>query len=170
MSDTLSAPIAVPVTAVQELDHSSEWGVTLARSYDRHGAAVFGLAERVTRHPAVAARLTAEVFAGLGEVTDESTLEECVLVDVHRRAVSWVRQFGRQPRTELSHDALVVLPNAEREVIAAAYFGGLTYSQIAQQLELQPEEVTTLMRDGLRRLNSLSPQRRAVNSGIRPAM
>lgn len=157
MGNTLVASAAAPDVTVAAGTPPEEWSLRLGRSYDEHGAAVFGLAEKVTRNADVAARLTAEVFAALRSVTDEATLAECVLTDVHRRAVAWVREFQPQNRSELTHDALAVLPRTEREVIAAAYFGGQTYADIAQTLGLQLGQVTTLMRNGLHRLSALSP-------------
>ena len=155
MGSTLVAPAAPDVT--EQAATKPEWSRTLGRSYDQHGAAVFGLAERVTRNAEVAARLTVEVFGSLHDITDEATVAECVLTDVHRRAVAWVREFHPASRPGLTNDALAVLPRTEREVIAAAYFAGQTYADIAQSLDLQLGQVTTLMRTGLRRLSALSP-------------
>ena len=160
MSNTLFAPPAAPDLSLAPIPPAAPeaWSATLGRSYDRHGAAAFGLAERVTRNAEVAAQLTAEVFGSLHSVTDEDTLAECLLTEIHRRAVAWVREFSPTSSSGLSNDALAVLPRTEREVIAAAYFGGQTYDDIASTLGLQLEQVATLMRMGLRRLSALSPQ------------
>lgn len=157
MGNTLVAAAAAPDVTVEAAPGCLEWSRALGRAYDQHGAAVFGLAERVTRNAEVAARLTVEVFASLHEITDEATLAECVLIDVHRRAVAWVREFQPATTSGLTYEALAVLPRTEREVIAAAYFGGQTYADIAQSLGLQLGQVATLMRIGLRRLSALSP-------------
>lgn len=135
----------------------SSWEATLAASFDRHGPAVFGLAERVTHDPDVAARLTAEVFAELSEVTDDSTLAECVLTAVHRRAVAWVRSSAPTSAATLGQDPLAALDPAHREVIAAAYFDGFTYAEIAQRLDLPLTQVAQLMQEGLRSLGTFTP-------------
>ena len=151
MGHTLFAP--APVSLFRRRPPvASSWEATLAACFDRHGPAVFGLAERVTRDPDVASRLTAEVFAELTEVTDEAALAECILTAVHRRAVDWVRSTTRLPAAGFGQDALVALDAAEREVISAAYFDGLTYTEIAQRLGLPLTQVASLMQQGLRRL------------------
>lgn len=151
MGQTLFAPAPVSLFR-RRPPHASSWETTLAASFDRHGPAVYGLAERVTRNADVASRLTAEVFAELTEVTDEATLEECVLTAVHRRAVEWVRSTRPAPAGGFDQDALVALNAAEREVISAAYFDGETYTEIAQRLGLPVTQVAGLMQQGLRRL------------------
>lgn len=131
---------------------------SLARWYDRLGAAVFGLAYRVTGDAEVAARLTAEVFAEVfADVTDdidESTLETALMAAVHRRAVEWVRTF-RPPPTPPVRDTLAGLPATEREVIAAAYFDGLTCADIGARLGIDRREVANLIQRGMRRLTTL---------------
>ena len=148
---TLFAP--APVSLFRRRPPAApSWEATLAACYDRHGPAVFGLAERVTNDVDVASRLTAEVFAELSEVSDEATIAECVLTAVHRRAVAWVRSTAQPKKTGFSQDALAALDAAQREVIAAAYFDGQTYTEIAQRLGLSLTQVAGLMQQGLRSL------------------
>ena len=155
MGTTLFAP--APISPPRPTATAPAWGSVLARCFDRHGPAVYGLAQRVTGDAAIAARLTAEVFAGIEEVTDEVSLEHCVLTDVHRRAVAWVRTARVQPTAGITPDALPGLEPAEREVIAAAYFDGLTYSAIAERLGMPVGQVAALMHSGLRRLAAATP-------------
>lgn len=148
MTDTISAPSV-------RVEHRADFDTTLSRSYDRHAEAVYGLAHRVTRDAQVAARLTAEVFGALEDVTDESCLAECVLTDVHRRAVRWLRSNpAPPPRATQPNDAeaLAGLPSMEAAVIAAAYFDGWTTTTIAERFGLQVAQVAELMQTGLRRL------------------
>ena len=142
-----ATPLQAPATPLPPA-----WSDTLAASYDALAPAVFGVAVQVTSNEEVAARLTADVFAGLEAVTDEESLAHCVLTDVHRRAVSWVRSQNVTPGLHLHPGALEVLPSNEREVITAAYFCGETYADIASRMKLDPAEVAALMQQGLRRL------------------
>lgn len=156
MGIALFAP--APVSPVRgKTTAKPDWSAVLARCFDRHGPAVYGLAQRITGNEEVAARLTAEVFAGLEEITDEAALGHCVLADVHRRAVAWARTAPPPPAGGISLEALQVLSAAEREVIGAAYFGGLTYAAVAERLDLPLAEVITLMQQGLRRLAAFTP-------------
>lgn len=139
-----------------------DWEQTLGRAYDAHAPAVYGLARRVTRDDDVAAQLTAEVFAGLDDVTDEACLAECVLTDVHRRAVAWIRDVRTAGGGPVAEPALAALPTPQRQVIAAAYYEGLTYAQIARRLAMDLTEVADHMQRGLRQLaavNSAAPVR-----------
>lgn len=58
---------------------------------------------------------------------------------------------GRETAYELE-ETLKSLPLAQREVIALAYFGGLTHSEIADQLGLPPGTVKGRMRLGLAKM------------------
>lgn len=130
---------------------------TLAASYDRHGAAVYGLAHWITGDANVAARLTADAFAALRFISGTDGIEGlrgCVLTDVHRRAVAWTRANsplsagpGAAPFDgfgDLSHD--------ERVVVTEAYFGGKTYDVVAEILGTDCETVARLMQQALHRL------------------
>ena len=156
MGNTLFAPAPISLSR-RRPKAAASWEATLGACFDRHGPAVFGLAERVTRDAEVAARLTEEVFAELSDVTDDTTVAECVLTAVHRRAVSWVRSAAPKSAAALEQDPLATLDPAEREVIAAAYFDGLTYSEIAQRLDLPLSQVARLMQQGLRSLAAFTP-------------
>lgn len=149
MATTLFAPALVA-------SKPSERGQALARAYDEHAPAVYGLARRVTRDDAVAARLTADVFGDLDTITDERPLAECLLTDVHRRAVAWVRDTAAVSGISRDEPALSKLPSIQRQVIAAAYFDGMTCMQIAQQFALDLADVVEHMQRGLRRLAVLS--------------
>ena len=128
---------------------------TLAASYDAHGAAVYGLAHSITRDDAVAAELTADVFATLRFIGDGGVdgLRSCVLTDVHRRAVAWVRAQPRPSGGSVGPLAgFGALPPDEQAVVAEAYFGGKTYDEVAAVLGLPRNQVAQLMHDALRRL------------------
>ena len=132
----------------------------LATAYDQHGAAVYGLAHRVTGDAEVAAALTAEVFAGLRWVgaSGQHTLGSCLLTDVHRRAVAWTRSCERPAAMNagLPLDDLALLDDDERAVLAEAYFGGKTYDEVAATLHITRADAARLMQQALHRLGSTS--------------
>lgn len=134
---------------------------TLAASYDAYGAAVYGLAQRVTANADVAARITAEVFAGLRFVCANEGVEglrACVLTDAHRRAVAWARENpAQQLSTALPLEGFVDLPDDEHAVIAEGYFAGKTYDEVAAALGKERGEVARLMQSALQRLGVATP-------------
>jgi RNA polymerase sigma-70 factor (ECF subfamily) len=52
------------------------------------------------------------------------------------------------------HTLLGRLPDAQREVITLAFYGGLSHTEIAQQLDLPEGTVKGRMRLGLRKLRA----------------
>ena len=146
---------------------------TLAACYDRHGAAVFGLAQWITGDAEVAAQLTADVFAALRYLDPTAGVEGvagCVMTDVHRRAVAWSRAHSTPTMTPrpLPYEGFSDLPDDERTVVAEAYFGGRTYHDVAASLDVPPTEVARLMQQALRRLGSASREPR-ITTGLRSA-
>lgn len=142
----------IAAKATQRIDTA-----TLAASYDRHGAAVYGLARWITGDGEVAARLTADVFAALQWISVADGVEGlrgCVLTDVHRRAVAWTRTHSRLPRAPgaMPFDGCGDLSEDERVVVTEAYFGGKTYDAVAEILHTDRETVAALMQQALRRL------------------
>ncbi len=55
--------------------------------------------------------------------------------------------------------AMKLLPAAEREAIALAFFAGLTYRAVAEQLGVPEGTVKTRIRSGLARLKSILDDR-----------
>jgi RNA polymerase sigma-70 factor (ECF subfamily) len=154
----------------------------LAEAYRRHAGAVYGLARRLLITPALAEEVVQEVFLRLWNQPDRydpsrGTLRSYLLSHTHGRSVDLLRAEGaRRAREErdvrataeagydLEHEvwdlaaadqvrrALGALPDAEREAIELAYFGGRTYREVASQLGQPEGTVKSRIRSGLRRL------------------
>ncbi|WP_216896619.1 sigma factor [Nocardia alni] len=155
--------------------------------YQLTSSRVFGLAVRMMRDRATAEEITREVYervwasAGREDEWMASPMGWLTML-THRAAVDreWV-----DGRTYLGrdHDADVesaeqrvgkqaMLPSLDsvtplqRESIVLAYYGGLTYSQVAQLLDTPTAIVKSRIRGGLRLLAGLSG--RTTNSGAGP--
>ncbi|WP_020519008.1 ECF RNA polymerase sigma factor SigK [Catelliglobosispora koreensis] len=153
-----------------------------ARLYDLVAGRVYGLIRRVLRDAAQAEEVTQEVMVEVWRTAGRfdparGTATAWVFTIAHRRAVDRVRseQAGSDrvrrlvPEREAQHDVVVeeatarlerqqvrrclkTLTELQREAITLAYYGGYTYSEVAQLLEAALPTVKTRMRDGLIRL------------------
>lgn len=63
--------------------------------------------------------------------------------------------LGSIHRRQAVHEALAALPAEQRQVIALAFFGGLSHGQIADRTELPLGTIKTRIRTGLNRLRTL---------------
>ncbi len=153
----------------------------LEEVYDRYSALLFGLAVRVTRDRAVAEDITQEVLVTFWERPlaydpGRGTLRAWLATIAHRRSVDHVRSEERRkvsvvgPRlvgpepAGVDEDvvaadevarvraAVARLPDGLRQVIELAYYGGRTYRQVADELELPEGTAKSRIRLGLRRL------------------
>lgn len=156
----------------------------LAEAYRRHAGAVFGLAKRLLSDHARAEEIVQEVYVRLwNEPTrfdpERGTLRSFLLANAHGRSVDLIRSdVSRRRREEreafqtaeagydvahevwdlalASHvrDAMHVLADGERAAIELAYFGGLTYREVAEQLGDAEGTVKSRIRSGLKKLRS----------------
>lgn len=156
----------------------------LAEAYRRHAGAVFGLAKRLLTDHARAEEIVQEVFVRLWNEPnrydpDRGTLRSFLLANAHGRAVDLIRSdVSRRQREEreasqtaeagydvahevwdlalASHvrDAMGVLEGGERAAIELAYFGGLTYREVAVRLGDAEGTVKSRIRSGLKKLRS----------------
>jgi len=156
--------------------------LALQELYQRHGAAVYGLARRVLVDPDRAEEVVQEVFLRLWNDPERfdparGALRSYVLAQVHGRSVDLVRaesaRRGREERDarrsvtpdrdlerevweltlhEHVRDALTGLNESERKAIELAYFGGHTYREVADLLGEPEGTVKSRIRTGLGRL------------------
>lgn len=156
----------------------------LGEAYRRHAGAVFGLAKRLLGDHAQAEEIVQEVFLRLWNEPDRfdpdrGSLRSFLLSHSHGRAVDSLRSnMARRRREDREahltadagydvdrevwdltlasqvRDALADLQEGERVAIELAYFGGLTYREVAQQLGEAEGTVKSRIRVGLKRLRT----------------
>jgi RNA polymerase sigma-70 factor (ECF subfamily) len=156
----------------------------LAEIHRRYGGAVVALAQRVVGNRALAEDVAQEIFVRLWRSPttfdpERGSLRSYLLTQTHGRSVDLVRaEQARRTREERSarlsrpeagdvereawllfagaqaRAALDSLSEGERAAIELAYFGGLTYQQVAAQLDEPEGTVKSRIRAGLARLRS----------------
>jgi RNA polymerase sigma-70 factor (ECF subfamily) len=154
----------------------------LAEAYRRHAGATFGLAKRLLNDHARAEEVVQEVFVRLWNEPnrydpERGTLRSFLLSHTHGRSVDMIRsdvsRRNREDREareqadggyDVAHevwdmalaghvrDAMKTLQAGEREAIELAYFGGLTYKEVAERLGDPEGTVKSRIRSGLKRL------------------
>jgi RNA polymerase sigma-70 factor (ECF subfamily) len=157
----------------------------LAELYDRLGRVAYGLAYRILRDESLAEDAVQEGFLTLwrtaaGFVPERAKASTWVLTLVHRRSVDLVRReerrraepleeaVGVEPASTAAEDsallrlerervqgALRMLPDAQREAIELAYYGGFTQSELAERLGQPIGTIKSRMFAGLTRLREL---------------
>jgi RNA polymerase sigma-70 factor (ECF subfamily) len=153
----------------------------LAELYDRYGRTAYGLALRVLRDPALAEDAVQEAFLTIWRTASRFMPEKgrastWILTLVHRRAVDAVRheQRRRTDSLELAAEpsdeggveedawlrlqrervqaALRLLPDAQREALELAYYGGFSQSELSERLGQPLGTIKSRMFTGLARL------------------
>lgn len=154
----------------------------LAEAYRRHAGAVFALSQRLVNDRTLAEEVVQEVFLRLWDNPDRfdperGSLRSYLLAQCHGRSVDLIRsEQSRRNREERDHrqraeagydlehevwdlavaehvrEVMAELPDDERRAIELAYFGGLTYRQVAEVLGAPEGTVKSRIRSGLRRL------------------
>lgn len=156
----------------------------LAEAYRRHSGSVFGLSKRLLGDHAQAEEVVQEVFLRLWNTPDRfdperGSLRSFLLAHAHGRSVDALRSNTSRRRREdrdarsaaesgydidrevwdlmlaaQVRDALAELDDGARAAIELAYFGGLTYREVAEQLGEAEGTVKSRIRIGLKRLRS----------------
>lgn len=163
---------------------SSGDAAALEEAYRRHGAAVYGLARRVLRRDDLAEDIAQEVFVRLWDRPDRfdpdrGTLRTFLQRETHSRSIERVRAEEARDRRERRidpapsedatlesevlasirseeiRDALADLEPAARSAIVLAYYGGLSYREVARRLGEPEGTVKSRIRTGLARLAQL---------------
>lgn len=154
----------------------------LAEAYRRHAGAVFGLAKRLLTDNARAEEIVQDVFVRLWNEPnrfdpDRGSLRSFLLANAHGRSVDVIRaDVARRRREEreatqtagagydvahevwdmtlASHvrDALQELNGGERRAVELAYFGGLSYREVAKRLGEAEGTIKSRIRSGLKKL------------------
>jgi RNA polymerase sigma factor (sigma-70 family) len=155
----------------------------LAELYDRFGRAAYGLAFRVLRDASLAEDAVQEAFLDVWRQADRFVPERArasawLFTFVHRRAVDVVRREERRRAEPLDNapvavggtaedeawvrlerervqGALKQLPDAQREALELAYYGGFTQSELAERLGEPLGTIKSRMFTGLARLREL---------------
>ena len=178
-------------TLVAEAAAGREQG--LAGLYDLYGRRAYGLALRILRDESLAENAVQDAFLTVWRSAadyrpERGTPSTWILTIVHRRAVDIVRREQRrradfveafdQPagddtdETVLARDegarvrrALAQLDPAQRRLLALAYYGGFTQSEIALALDLPLGTIKSRTFTALSRLRSLLEGGGGVSSG-----
>jgi RNA polymerase sigma-70 factor (ECF subfamily) len=153
----------------------------LAELFDQFGSYVYGVAARVTRDDRAAEDITQEVLLTMWERPEafdpgRGRLRTFLGTLAHRRAIDHVRREEARRRRGARDAAMAVpvpdvgelavaivtaehvraaveqLPTEQRAAIELAYFGGLTYRQVARELDIPEGTAKSRMRLGLRRI------------------
>lgn len=155
----------------------------LAEAYRRHGGSVFALARRLGG-TALAHDVVQDVFLRLWQHPERfdperGSLRSFLLAQGHNRAVDTLRsETARGNRERLDarrtargaygiddevvdltvgeqvSDALSTLPDAQRHAIELAYFGGLSYREVAVALDEPEGTIKGRIRAGLKSLRA----------------
>lgn len=131
----------------------------LARAYDLHAPAVFGVAMHILQAPALAEAVTEEVFRDLaaGEPAagaGSPPLAARLLAETRNRALRARVDVGLEAASPAIPAAISRerLPEPERGVLARVYFGGRSAREVAAADGRPVSAVHSLLRSGLERL------------------
>jgi RNA polymerase sigma factor (sigma-70 family) len=155
----------------------------LAELYDRYGRTAYGLAFRILRDQTLAEDAVQEAFLAVWRtasrfVPERGKASTWILTLVHRRAVDVVRREQRRRSESLDRApepavegveedawlrlqrervqaALRNLPDAQREALELAYYGGFSQSELAERLGQPLGTIKSRMFTGLSRMREL---------------
>jgi RNA polymerase sigma-70 factor (ECF subfamily) len=174
----LSAPVDVDALMSRVADGDRD---AFAALYDAVASRVYGLIRRVLRDAALSEEVAQETLVEVWRTAARfnrarGSATSWIFTIAHRRAVDRVRAeqaaAARERRTARAsvpfddvieqvtarleqhavRNCLDTLTRLQREAILLAFYGGLTYPQVAERLGAPLPTVKTRMRDGLIRL------------------
>lgn len=154
----------------------------LEQVFETYGGAVKAMAMRVLRDEVLAEDVVQDVFVTFWRKPQKfnaakGSLRTFLVTLAHRRAVDTVRSEEARSRreeknperdlapdvedevwtrslSETVRDALDTLSEPEREAITLAYFGGLSYIEVAKKLGAPEGTVKSRIRAGMKKLSS----------------
>ena len=154
----------------------------LEEAFESYGGAVKAMAQRVLRDETLAEDVVQDVFVSFWKSPEKydperGSLRTFLVTLAHRRAVDTVRseeartrREERIPERDVAPDiedevwtrslsetvrtALATLSEPEREAITLAYFGGLSYVEVAKRLGAPEGTVKSRIRAGMRKLST----------------
>ncbi len=156
----------------------------LASVIEEFGSLVRNVARRVLRDDAAADDVVQDVFVWLWERPDRfdpdrGSFRSFLAVVARRRAIDWIRRHDADRRradrvaqdaplvnTDLAEDvtarddaarvraAVATLPSDQREAITLAFFGGLSYREVAVQLHIPEGTAKSRLRLALAKLSA----------------
>jgi len=151
----------------------------LASVIEEFGSLARNVARRVLRDDAAADDVVQDVFVWLWERPDRFALRSFLAVVARRRAIDWIRRHDADRRradrvaqdaplvnTDLAEDvtarddaarvraAVATLPSDQREAITLAFFGGLSYREVAVQLHIPEGTAKSRLRLALAKLSA----------------
>ena len=155
----------------------------LSEVVELYGGIVNGMARRIVADVTLAEEVAQDVFVALWRRPgafdpDRGSLKTFLATLARNKSVDLVRreQSARRAKDALLAEAstsgahyefagrfeqraeiegaLAAIPEAQRDVIALAYFGGRTYREVASELAIPEGTAKTRMRDGLAKLRT----------------
>jgi RNA polymerase sigma-70 factor (ECF subfamily) len=169
---------AVLVQRVLDRDETA-----LEEIYRAHGGSVKSIARRVLSDDTLAEDVVQDVFVSFWKApekfdADRGSLRTYVLTIAHRRAVDVVRsevartqreekqpppaetidlesEIWQRSQSEIVREAVANLGEEERKAISLAYFGGLTYVEVAKALDEPEGTVKSRIRSGMKKLSTV---------------
>jgi RNA polymerase sigma-70 factor (ECF subfamily) len=139
------------VALVQSISAGDQ--LALHALYERTHRLVFTLLLRIAGNRETAEDLTLEVFTDIWRFASSYDTESgTVLAWVMRRARGRAVERLRMQQQKHFKKALETLSTRERQAIESAFFGELTYHQVAQRLDRPHVEIKTEIHTGLQKL------------------
>jgi RNA polymerase sigma-70 factor (ECF subfamily) len=181
MTITLLAPSGTPFAAVPSRAVTAVTGTddrllrdrlvagderALATVVSEFGGLVRGVARKVLGDDAAAEDVTQDVFVWLWERPDRfdperGSLRSFLTVVSRRRAIDWIRRHDadrrradRAAQAAKVRAAVAALPDEQRECVTLAFFGGLSYREVAVQLGIPEGTAKSRLRLALGKLGT----------------